>query len=99
MVKTAAHLTFLSFVGPADVNGDMVLRVNLHALEGQGPGNVRGALLASAEKPLDLAADLELEVDDICDALATIGVNAVSVALRFDVDGQTQDVRPYQQPA
>jgi hypothetical protein len=77
-----------AIVGPCDVNGDMVLRVNLHAQQG-------GPLLASAEKPFDLAADLQLEVDDICDALALIGIEAVSVALRFDADGAPLEVRSY----
>lgn len=74
-------------VAPADVDDNMVLRVNLYAQD--------GALLASSEKPLDLAADLELEVDDICDALATIGVREVSVALKFDQHGVPQDERAY----
>ena len=74
-------------VGPADVNDMMVLRV---ALLGED-----GAQLASADKPLDLAADLQAEVDDICDALGTLGVDQVSVALRFGADGQPQEVQPY----
>jgi hypothetical protein len=74
-------------IGPADVDNMMVLRVNLVAAD--------GALLASADKPLDLAADLQAEVDDICDALATVGVDQVSVALRFGADGVAQEVRPY----
>ena len=75
-------------VGPTDVDDMMVLRVNL-----LGAG---GAVLASADKPLDLAADLQAEVDDICDALATLGVQKVSVALRFDPDGQAREVQAYQ---
>lgn len=74
-------------VGPADVGGMMVLRVNLV--------DAGGALLASSDKPLDLAADLQLEVDDICDALATMGVGKVSVALRFGADGRPQELQPY----
>ena len=73
-------------VGPADVDDMMVLRVNLTA---------GGVVIATSDKPLDLAADLQVEVDDICDALATLGVEAVSVALRFGPDGVAQDVRPY----
>jgi hypothetical protein len=74
-------------VGPADVHGEMVLRVKLH--------DAGGALLASAEKPLDLAADLEVEVDDIADALGTLGVRTVAVALRFDAAGAALEERPY----
>ncbi|HZV67261.1 MAG TPA: DUF2863 family protein [Telluria sp.] len=75
-------------VAPADVAGQMVLRVNLVAAQG-------GALLGSSEKPLDLAADLQTEVDDICDALATIGIAEVAVAMRFDQDGAPVDPRRY----
>lgn len=74
-------------VGPADEHGEMLLRVNVHA--------AGGALLHSADKPLDLAADLQDEVDDICDALATIGVTQLSVALRFDAQGQPLEVQAY----
>lgn len=74
-------------VGPADTDGMMVLRVNLVADD--------GALLAGADKPLDLAADLQVEVDDICDALGTLGVDRVSVARRFGPDGLAQEVQPY----
>ena len=73
--------------GPADEHGDMLLRVNVYAAD--------GALLHSADKPLDLAADLQDEVDDICDALATIGVTQLSVALKFDAKGQPLEVQAY----
>ncbi len=76
-----------AIVGPADVEDAMVLRV---CLLGQGD-----AVLATSDKPLDLAADLQLEVDDICDALSTLGVEQVSVAMRFGQDGKPQDERAY----
>ncbi|WP_317205401.1 DUF2863 family protein [Janthinobacterium sp.] len=75
-------------VAPADVGGNMLLRVNLYALDG-------GALLATSEKPLDLAADLEMEVDDVADALRTVGVQAVAVALRFDAQGLALEEQAY----
>ena len=74
-------------VGPADVDDAMMLRVCL-----MGEGEV---LLATSDKPLDLAADLHDEVDDICDALATLGVQQVSVALKFDKDGKAIEEREY----
>ena len=77
-----------AIVAPADVQGDMVLRVNLYAMAG-------GAALASSEKPLDLGADLEVEVDDICDALNTLGIASLSVALKFDVEGKAVEALPY----
>jgi hypothetical protein len=75
-------------VAPADVDEQMVLRVALYR-------DGAGAPLATPEMPFDMAADLQTEVDDICDALGTIGIHAVSVALKFGKDGQPQDVRPY----
>lgn len=84
------HGSASAVVGPADVDDMMVLRVAL-----MGPD---GALLASADKPLDLAADLQAEVDDIADALATLGVQTVSVALRFDADGAAREVQAYLGP-
>jgi hypothetical protein len=76
-----------AIVGPADVDDAMMLRV---CLVGQD-----GAMLAQSDKPLDLAADLQLEVDDVCDALGTLGVEQVAVARRFDKDGNAQDERAY----
>lgn len=59
-------------VGPAADGDELVLRVSLL---GQG-----AAVLATVEKPLDVAAELELEVDDVRDALATLGITEVTVA-------------------
>ncbi|WP_367185270.1 DUF2863 family protein [Rugamonas sp.] len=75
-----------AIVGPADTGGDIVLRVQLYA-------DGHAAPLASCDKALDLAADLELEVADVRDALSTIGVERLSVALRFDAKGQPLEVR------
>jgi hypothetical protein len=75
-------------VGPTDVRDEMVMRVNLYALQG-------GALLSSSDKPLDLVVDLQVEVDDICDALGTIGIESVAVALRFGRDGEPVEPQPY----
>jgi hypothetical protein len=77
-----------AIVGPADVRDEMLLRVNLYA---------DGALIASSEKPLVVARDLQDEVDDTYDALMTIGVKSLSVALKFGADDQPVDVRPYQE--
>jgi hypothetical protein len=79
-------------VAPADVDDEMVLRVNLYpSLYRDGAADP----VASTEKPFGLAADLQAEVDDVCDALDTIGIHAVSVAMRFGEDGQPQEVQPY----
>ncbi len=76
-----------AIVAPATQDDEIVLRVSLYAEAG-------GAPLASCDKPLDLVADLALEVDDVRDALATIGVRQVSVALKFDAQGLPLEVRP-----
>ncbi|HEY0060822.1 MAG TPA: hypothetical protein VGC21_01805 [Telluria sp.] len=75
-------------VGPADADHAMQMRVQLL--------DAAGAVLASADKPLDLAADLQDEVDDIADALATLGVTEIAVALRFDSAGQPIEPIAYQ---
>ena len=55
-------------VGAAAEGDELVLQVRL---TGQG-----GAPLATLSKPLDVAADLHGEEEDLCDALATLGVQA-----------------------
>jgi hypothetical protein len=67
-------------IGPADAGHQMLLRVQL-----SGPD---GAVLINSERPLDLAADLEQQVDDVRDALDSIGVRALSVTKRFDAQGR-----------
>lgn len=75
-------------LGPAAVEDEMVMRVNL--------SDPAGVLLASLEKPLDVAADLRGELDDVCDALASLGIVSLSVAARFGEDGQPLDAAAYQ---
>ena len=74
-------------MGPVHMDGDMVLRVNLY-----GDGD---AVVATAEKPLDTARDLQVELDDTCDALLTLGVQSVALAEEFDADGKAVNVQPY----
>lgn len=69
-------------------DGAPVLRVHLYA-------KADDALLASAEMPVAVDADLQTEADDACDALASIGVTTTALALEFDADGQPLDLRPY----
>jgi hypothetical protein len=75
-------------VAPVEANGDPVLRINLYPLGG-------GAPLATVDKPLDLAADLESELADLCDALGTIGLDGVLLARSFDAAGEPEDAEPY----
>jgi hypothetical protein len=74
-------------MGPVHTDGDVVLRVNLY-----GDGD---AIVATAEKPLDAARDLQVELDDTCDAVLTLGVQSVALAEEFDADGNAVNVQPY----
>lgn len=78
-------------IGPADIKGDMVLRVQLY-----GGVGLSGPLLSTGERPLELGSDLAAEVDDVRDALATLGVADVAVAARFDAQGKPADPQPLQ---
>jgi hypothetical protein len=78
-----------AIVGPADARGDTLLRVNLHA-------SADDALLVSAEKPWSIGRDLQAEIVDVYDALTTIGVASLAIAVQFGPDGQAIDVQPYQ---
>ncbi|RSZ60764.1 hypothetical protein HF313_18305 [Massilia atriviolacea] len=75
-------------IGPAAVEDEVVMRVNL--------SDPAGVLLASLEKPLDVAADLQGELDDVCDALAALGIVSMWVAARFGEDGQPLEATLYQ---
>jgi hypothetical protein len=76
-----------AIVGPLDADGAMLLRVQVFGAD--------GALLAASDKPLDLGDDVQDAVDDVVDALASIGIAQVAVALRFGPDGVAQEVTPY----
>ena len=75
-------------VAPLDLGEHVVLRANLYALDG-------GLPWGSVEKPVDLAADLGAEVDELCDALLSLGLEGVSVATGFSADGHAEGAEPY----
>ena len=56
----------------AEQGGEPVLRVQLFGGE---------QLLASAERPYDAAGELEAEIEDLRDALSTLGVNEIAAEL------------------
>jgi hypothetical protein len=76
-------------IGPTEVADGMVHRVNLYTSEG-------GALVASFDKPIGVMHELEHEANDVYDALKTIGVESLSLAMKFDADGRPVHARPYQ---
>jgi hypothetical protein len=75
-------------VAPVEANGEAVLRINLYPLDG-------GAPLATVDKPLDLAAHLEAELEDLCDALGTVGLDGILLARGFDESGEPESAEPY----
>jgi hypothetical protein len=75
-------------VAPVEANGEAVLRINLYPLDG-------GAPLATVDKPLDLAAHLEAELEDLCDALSTVGLDGILLARGFDESGEPEGAEPY----
>jgi hypothetical protein len=76
-------------VAPLDGGEHIVLRINLYALDGGTPWG-------SIETPVDLAADLGAEIDKLCDALLSLGLEGVSVAEGFSEDGHAEGAEPYQ---
>jgi hypothetical protein len=55
-----------------------------------------GELLGTVEKPVDLSADLGAAMDDLCDALATLGMGRIDTAAGFDQQGQPEGAKPWQ---
>ncbi len=63
-------------VAAAASDDDLVMRVTLL---GQG-----GSVLATVEKPLDVGAELEAEIEDVRDALGAIGIGNITVEAAAD---------------
>lgn len=76
-------------VAPIDAGEHIVLRINLYALDGGRPWG-------SVETAIDLAADLAVEVDNLCDALLALGLESVSIAGGFSEDGHAEGAEPYE---
>jgi hypothetical protein len=76
-------------VAPLDGGEQIVLRVNLYAVDGGPPW-------ATLDKPVDIAADLNAEADDLCEALLTLGLEGVSVATGFSAEGHPEGAEPYE---
>ena len=76
-----------AIMAPVDSEGVLTLRVNLY-----GPA---GQLAATVDKVLDSGRDLEMELEDTCDALLTLGVINVGVAEGFDDEGLAIKAQPY----
>jgi hypothetical protein len=75
-------------VAPVDAGEHIELRVNLYALDGGPPWG-------GTARAIDLAADLGAEVDELCDALGSIGIDDVSTADAFDAEGHPEGAQPY----
>lgn len=75
-----------AIVAPAASEDELMLRVNLYRGGEDGP-------MVSAEKRFDLAGDVEAELEELCEALRALGIQALSVADKFDADGRAVGVR------
>ncbi|HWJ94402.1 MAG TPA: hypothetical protein VNT33_06730, partial [Telluria sp.] len=75
-------------VAVLDGGDQAILRTNLYRREASD-------LLGTIDKPVDLSADLGEEMDDLCDALTTLGVGVVAVAAGFDEQGQPEGEQTY----
>ena len=75
-------------VAPVDAGEHIELRVKLYALDGGPPWG-------GTARALDLAADHGAEVDELCDALGSIGIDDVSTADGFDAEGHPEGAQPY----
>lgn len=71
-------------IGPMQTDDEVFLRVNVYLIADD-------SLVASAEKPLLADSDLALDIEDACDALATLGIAQVRQTLGFDADAQPLD--------
>ncbi|HEY8100529.1 MAG TPA: DUF2863 family protein [Burkholderiaceae bacterium] len=78
-----------AIIGIADVAANPVLRVNLYE-------TADDTLIASSDKPCAMINDVQIEFDDAYDAMMTLGVASVSIAMQFDTQGQPRDVRAYE---
>lgn len=76
--RGAAPEQATAIIGPAGADHALQLRTCLY---------LDGEPLAAYDKPLDPGADLETEVADVRDALASIGLCQLSVAAGFDAGG------------
>lgn len=75
-------------VAPVDLGERAVLRINLYPLDG-------GAPVATVDKPVDLSDDLEIALEDLCDALGTVGLDGILVASGYDAGGQPEGAEAY----
>jgi len=73
---------------PVDGGDTIVLRVALYQDAAGGP-------FATVDKPVDLSADLNAEMDELCDALASLGLASVAIADGFSEDGAAQGAAPF----
>jgi hypothetical protein len=76
-------------IAPLDGGEQAVLRINLYAVDGGPPWT-------TLEKPVEITAVLADEVDDMCEALLTLGIEGVSVAHGFTADGHPEGAQPYE---
>lgn len=73
-------------LAPLEMEEHYVLRTNLYVLGEETP-------FGAIDKDVDLSADLLEEVDELTDALASLGLAQLAMAAGFDTDGRAQGSR------
>jgi hypothetical protein len=77
-----------AIIGPTEADDDEVVRVSLHV-------KATDAVIGTADKLLGRSETVESAVADIADSLASVGVQDLRIARKFDEEGVPGGVRPY----
>lgn len=72
-------------IGPVHLDGEDALRLNLYRDD---------TVVATLDRPLGTGGEMQTEIDDVYDALLTMGVRSVGLADKFDAAGTAVNVRP-----
>ena len=78
-----------AIVGPVDVDGEIAIKVVLTM-------KADGTQIASYEKSVSGGQDLQSELDDVFDALGTLGMTSLFFAAGFDDSGVPINIRLYE---
>jgi hypothetical protein len=77
-----------AIIGPMKTDDEAVVRISLHTAATENS-------IGIVDKPLSRTDTVESAIADIADGLATVGVQDIHIARRFDPDGAPTGVRQY----
>lgn len=77
-----------AIIGPTDEDDDEVVRVSLRV-------KATDAVVGTVDKLLGRSETVEDAITDIADSLASVGVQDLRIARKFDEEGAPSGVRPY----